>query len=78
MLTWRKSRASVGAGECVEVATFGAYVLARDSRDQSGTVLRFTSAQWHGLVNRIKNGRQPSRYAVTPGKPGACDESVRN
>lgn len=54
-LIWRKSRASVGAGECVEVATFGAYVLARDSRDQSGMALRFTSAQWHGLVHRIKN-----------------------
>jgi Domain of unknown function (DUF397) len=55
-LTWRKSSASAGAGECVEVATSDPYVLARDSRDQSGVVLTFTSAQWHGLVNRIKNG----------------------
>jgi hypothetical protein len=55
-LTWRKSSASAGAGECVEVATSDPYVLTRDSRDQSGAVLEFTSAQWCGLVSRIKNG----------------------
>lgn len=32
------------------------YVLTRDSRDQSGTVLKFTSAQWFGLMRRIKTG----------------------
>ena len=56
-LIWRKSSVSVGAGECVEVATSDSYVLARDSQDQSGTVLKLTSAQWHGLVSRIKNDR---------------------
>jgi Domain of unknown function (DUF397) len=56
-LAWRKSSVSMGAGECVEVATFSTYVLARDSQDQSGTVLTFTSAQWHSLVSRIKNDR---------------------
>jgi hypothetical protein len=54
-LTWRKSSASVGAGECVEVAMSDSYVLTRDSQDQSGTVLTFTSAQWHSLMSRIKN-----------------------
>lgn len=54
-LTWRKSSASAGAGECVEVAMSDSCVLARDSRDQAGTVLTFTSVQWHGLVSRIKN-----------------------
>ena len=55
-LSWRKSSASVGAGECLEVAKSDAFVLARDSRDQSGPVLEFTSAQWSGLVRRIKDG----------------------
>lgn len=55
-LTWRKSSASAGAGECVEVAKTGQVVFARDSRDQSGAVLAFTSAQWLGLLRRIKNG----------------------
>jgi len=50
---WRKSSASAGAGECVEVAKPGSSVLARDSRDQS-VVLEFTTAQWLGFLQRIK------------------------
>lgn len=52
-LIWRKSSASAGAGECVEVAKSGPSVLARDSRDRS-VVLEFTTAQWLGLLQRIK------------------------
>jgi Domain of unknown function (DUF397) len=55
-LPWRTSSASVGNGECVEVATAAPFVLARDSRDRSGPVLELTSAQWLGLVDRLKNG----------------------
>jgi hypothetical protein len=55
-LSWRTSRASAGAGECVEVAAASPFVLTRDSRNRSGAVLRFTPAQWLGLVERIKNG----------------------
>ena len=54
-LSWRTSRASAGAGECVEVAAASPFVLTRDSRNRSGAVLRFTPAQWLGLVERIKN-----------------------
>jgi uncharacterized protein DUF397 len=54
-LSWRTSRASAGAGECVEVAAASPFVLTRDSRNRSGTVLRFTPAQWLGLLERIKN-----------------------
>ncbi len=55
-LAWRKSSASAGEGECVEVATSGQSVLARDSRDQAaGAVLAFTASQWLGLLQRIKN-----------------------
>ena len=56
-LNWRKSSASAGAGECVEVATSGQSVLTRDSRDQSGAVLAFTPVQWLGLLQRIQNGK---------------------
>jgi len=55
-LAWRTSSASGGAGECVEVAATSSFVLTRDSRDRSGPVLELTSAQWLGLVERIKNG----------------------
>ncbi len=56
ILSWRTSSASAGAGECVEVAATSSYVLTRDSRDRSGPVLTFSSAQWLGLVKRIKTG----------------------
>jgi hypothetical protein len=55
-LSWRKSSASAGAGECVEVATSGQTVLTRDSRAQAGPVLAFTASQWLALLHRIKNG----------------------
>ena len=53
---WRKSGLSGESGGCVEVATWESSVLVRDSRDQSGTVLALTPAQWFGLLRRIKNG----------------------
>jgi hypothetical protein len=53
-LSWRTSRASAGAGECVEVAAASPFVLTRDSRDRSGAILKFTPAQWLSLVERIK------------------------
>jgi len=55
-LSWRTSRASAGAGECVEVAAASPFVLTRDSRDRSGPVLRLTATQWMGMMERIKNG----------------------
>jgi hypothetical protein len=55
-LIWRKSSASAGAGECVEVAKSDTLVLARDSHDRSGVILEFTSAQWLALLQRIKDG----------------------
>ena len=55
-LSWRTSRASIGVGECVEVAASSPFVLTRDSRDRSGAVLVLSLAQWLGLVQRIKNG----------------------
>ena len=55
-LSWRKSRASSGVGECVEVAASDSFVYARDSRDQSGVILSVSSAQWLVVLRRIKNG----------------------
>jgi hypothetical protein len=52
---WRRSMTSGGNGACVEVAELDSSVLVRDSRDQSGTLLKFTSSQWLGFVRRIKN-----------------------
>jgi hypothetical protein len=59
LLAWRKSSASAGEGECVEVATSGQRVLTRDSRDQAGAMLTFSAVQWLGLLQRIRNGEAP-------------------
>jgi hypothetical protein len=55
-LIWRKSRASGGGGECLEVARSELSVLIRDTRDESGVTLEFGPAQWRGFVRRVKNG----------------------
>jgi hypothetical protein len=54
---WRKSSASAGSGECVEVALWKSSVLVRDSGDRAGTILEFTVAQWRGFVQRVKSGK---------------------
>jgi hypothetical protein len=56
ILSWRKSRASGGGGECVEVAKSESSVLVRDSGDPTGLTLELTRAQWRELVRHIKTG----------------------
>jgi len=53
-LIWHKSTRSGGSGECVEVAQRESSLLVRDSGDPSGTMFVLTTAQWRGLVRRIK------------------------
>jgi hypothetical protein len=54
-LIWRKSKASGGSGECVEIACGRQSVLVRDSRDPSDAVLAFSLGQWSAFVRRIRN-----------------------
>jgi hypothetical protein len=54
---WRKSRASGGNAECIEVATCGASVLVRDSSAQSGAILQLSPEQWRGFVSRVKDAK---------------------
>lgn len=53
-LEWRKSNASGGNQECVEVAKRGASILVRDSRNPSGAVLAFDPEQWGAFLSRIQ------------------------
>jgi hypothetical protein len=53
---WRKSSRSGSNGQCVEVRDRGDAVDVRDSKDRSGPVLVFTSAEWAAFVAGAKAG----------------------
>ena len=54
---WKKSSLSMSNGHCVEVADLGAgHVGVRDSKDQTGPVLRFTPDEWTAFVGGVRNG----------------------
>jgi hypothetical protein len=55
--TWRKSSYSGGAQDCVEVTSdlIGA-VAVRDSKDQGGPVLMFSTRAWHAFIAGVKSG----------------------
>jgi hypothetical protein len=53
---WRKSSASAGSGDCVEVAFAEDGVLVRHSRDQAGPVLAFTHSEWKAFLAGARNG----------------------
>jgi hypothetical protein len=52
-LTWRKSSFSGSEANCVEVSASGR-VLVRDTKNESGAVLRFTPAAWRIFADRVK------------------------
>ncbi|GAA3981175.1 DUF397 domain-containing protein [Actinomadura viridis] len=54
---WRKSSYSGhSGGDCVEVANCFPLIEVRDSKDPDGPKLALPTAEWHGLIQRIKNG----------------------
>ncbi|MFF4172499.1 DUF397 domain-containing protein [Streptomyces sp. NPDC001744] len=54
-VAWRKARASIGAGECVEAAGLpGGGVALRNSRHPAGPALVFTEAEWRAFTEGVK------------------------
>jgi uncharacterized protein DUF397 len=54
---WVKSSLSFANGNCVEVAGLpGGEIGVRNSRDPEGSVLRFTSDEWHAFLGGVRNG----------------------
>ncbi|MBP2340744.1 hypothetical protein JOF41_006922 [Saccharothrix coeruleofusca] len=52
-LQWFKSSYSANNGACVEVAFVPGGVMTRDSKNPQTGELRFTSAAWRALLERL-------------------------
>jgi len=52
---WRKSSASQGATECVEISASESFVLVRDSKNTNGVTLEIPAGSWNDLMWRIRN-----------------------
>ena len=62
---WVKSSLSFSNGACVEVADLSdGKVGVRHSKDPSGPVLRFTSAEWQAFLGGTRLGEFDSFGAV--------------
>jgi hypothetical protein len=55
-IVWRKSEASGGSGDCVEVAFDGDSVLVRHSKDPSRLMLSFTRSEWTAFLIGARSG----------------------
>ena len=51
---WKKSTRSNGSDGCVEARSHAGFVEVRDSKDQSGPVLRFTPADWVAFLGDVR------------------------
>ena len=58
---WRKSRHSLGNGNCVQVAASSGTVLVRDSSDSTSPVISYSAEAWRTFVaaTRIVKLRAP-------------------
>jgi len=56
-LDWRKSRRSIGNGDCVEIAPTTGDVVVRDSKDTAGPVLRYSASVWRNFLAEAKQDR---------------------
>lgn len=54
-LDWRKAQASVGNGQCVELARDGDLIAIRDSKNPAGPVLTYTPAELRAFLDGAKN-----------------------
>ncbi|SRR6266699_5466071 len=70
---WVKSSYSGSEANCVEVAVRDR-VIVRDTKDRTGTVLRFTPAAWRDFAGQVKAGERNLRngFAMAAGGCGSC------
>jgi hypothetical protein len=53
---WRKSTHSGTQGNCVEVRAIDGTIEVRDSKNPTGSVLRFTHAEWAAFLGGAEDG----------------------
>jgi hypothetical protein len=53
---WTKASASNDQGSCVELRRAGELIEVRDSKDRSGPVLRFTTAEFAAWLDGATKG----------------------
>ncbi len=70
---WRKSRHSVANGACVEVAAAPEGIIVRDSVNQAGATLRYSSRTWRAFLAQAKMGEFDVKTELT----GAAANSPR-
>jgi len=56
LLDWRKTRRSMGNGDCVEVAPASIGVFVRDSKNPSAAMLGYPSKAWRSFLLSAKQG----------------------
>ena len=53
---WRKAKRSIGNGDCVEIAPADGSIAVRDSKDQAGPVLCYSTDTWKMFLYRAGRG----------------------
>jgi hypothetical protein len=55
-LSWLKAQLSTVNGSCVEIASTADKVAIRDSKDQNGPILVYTSTEFRAFLDGARNG----------------------
>jgi Domain of unknown function (DUF397) len=56
VLAWRKTRYSVGNGDCVEIATARGSIVVRDSKNPVGPVITYPVDAWQLFLVATRHG----------------------
>jgi hypothetical protein len=62
---WRKSRRSMNNGACVEAATGSNAIVVRDSANQAGPMLWYSSRTWRTFLTQAKMGKFDVKTELT-------------